>query len=204
MTTGGLLIFGLLAIFAGTNYIGAPLQPVEPWREDGRAIFRFEEEHPDMIAYTKWVKEPFTESPMTKDYQAETYRETDAEEDGGLERLAILAGRGQIVRQYSRGSSAGGVVQAEGPITVRVHLLYFPGWQAYIDGAPVELRISDPHGLIEVDVPAGQHRLDVRMEATPVRRLGAIISWCAFLSMIGLFALGIFAVGIDEKDYAQF
>ncbi|MCB0100363.1 MAG: GlyGly-CTERM sorting domain-containing protein, partial [Caldilineaceae bacterium] len=49
------------------------------------------------------------------------------------------------------------------------------------------LRISDPHGLIEVDVPAGQHRLDVRMEATPVRRLGTAISWGALLVMLGLF-----------------
>ena len=183
---GELLVFGLLAVFASTSYIGAPLQPIEPWREDGRAIFRFEEEHPDMIAYTKWVKEPFTQSPMTKDYQSASYQEAYGENDM-LERLAIIAGRGQIESQYSRGSSAGGVVQADGPITVRVHLLYFPGWRAYIDGAPTTLRISDPHGLIEVDVPAGQHRLDVRMEATPVRRLGTAISWGALLVMLGLF-----------------
>ncbi|MEZ4713677.1 MAG: hypothetical protein R3A44_41195 [Caldilineaceae bacterium] len=185
-SAGGLLVFGLLAVFAGAGYIGAPLQPVEPWREDGRAIFRFEAEHPDMIAYTKWVKEPFTESPMTKDYQADAYRE-EYGENGVLERLAIIAGRGQILSQYSRGSSAGGVVQADGPITVRVHLLYFPGWRAYVDGTATELRVSDPYGLIEVDVPAGQHRLDVHMEATPVRRLGTVISWSALIVVMGLF-----------------
>ncbi|MCB0084867.1 MAG: hypothetical protein KDE47_28200, partial [Caldilineaceae bacterium] len=174
------------AVFFFFCYISAPLQPVEPWREDGRAIFRFEEEHPDMIAYTKWVQEPFTQSPMTKDYQSASYEEAHGENDM-LERLAIIAGRGQIESQYSRGSSAGGVVRADGPITVRVHLLYFPGWRAYIDDTPAELRISDPHGLIEVDVPAGQHRLDVRMEATPVRRLGTAISWGALLVMLGLF-----------------
>ena len=51
----------LLVVFGGFAYVQADLQPVEPWREDGRAVFRFEEEHPDMIAYTEWVREPFTE-----------------------------------------------------------------------------------------------------------------------------------------------
>lgn len=184
-TSDGVLILGLLAIFASVGYVGAPLQPVEPWREDGRAIFRFEEEHPDMIAYTRWVEEPFTESPMSDDYRSEEYREEDGAA-GLLERLAIINGTGQIMSQYSRGSSAGGLVRADEPITVRVHLLYFPGWRAYVDGAPVAHRVSHPHGLIELDVPPGTHHIVVQMEATPVRRWGTAISWGALLGVMGL------------------
>ena len=60
---GGLVVFALLGVFASWPYVQANLSPVEPWREDGRAIFRFEQEHPDMIAYTQWVTQPLRRPP---------------------------------------------------------------------------------------------------------------------------------------------
>ncbi len=125
----------LLVVFGGFAYVQADLQPVEPWREDGRAVFRFEEEHPDMIAYTEWVSEPFTSSPMSDDYRRPDYEENYTD-DGILTRLAIVEGTGQILSQYSRGSSGGGVVEMETPGVVRIHELYFPGWQVFVDGEP--------------------------------------------------------------------
>ena len=68
----------LLGVFAGWPYLHANLSPIEPWREDGRAIFRFEQEHPDMIAYTQWVTQPFTSTAMTGDYAAPTIPRTTA------------------------------------------------------------------------------------------------------------------------------
>ncbi len=183
--SGGLLVIGLLIIFASYSYVNAQLQPVEPWREDGRAIFRFEREHPDMIAPTQWVKQPFTESPMTKDYAADNYRE-DYSDHGLLERLSILKGAGKVLSNYSRGSSGGGVVQLAQPSVVRINEFYFPGWQVRIDGRVTPHRVSDPYGLIEVDVPAGEHRIDARMGSTSVRQLGAIIAWLTLLISIGL------------------
>ncbi len=182
---GGLLVIGLLIMFASSSYVNAQLQPVEPWREDGRAIFRFEREHPDMIAPTQWVKQTFTESPMTKDYAANNYHE-DYSDNGLLERLSILKGAGKVLSNYSRGSSGGGVVQIEQPAVVRINEFYFPGWQVWIDGVLTPYRISDPYGLIEVDVPVGEHQIDARMGSTPVRLLGAIISWVTLLVALGL------------------
>jgi hypothetical protein len=167
-------------------YIQATLVPVEPWREDGRAIFRFEEEHPDMIAYTQWVKEPFTTSPMTQEYASPNYVENYSD-NGILTRLEILKGGGKVLSQYSRGSSGGGVVRVDGPATVRIHLYYFPGWQVRVDGQLVEARVSDPHGLIEVDVPAGEHHIDVRMGSTAPRRAGTITSWTTLVLLLGLW-----------------
>jgi hypothetical protein len=182
----GISVLALLIMLASFPYIQASLSPVEPWREDGRAIFRFEEEHPDMIAYTQWVKEPFTTSPMTGDYASPGYVENYGG-DGFLTRLAIIEGSGEILSQYSRGSSAGGVVRVDGPGTVRIHLYYFPGWQVRIDGQTVEARVSDPHGLLEVDLAAGEHRIDVRMGSTPPRRAGSITSWLTLVLLLGLW-----------------
>lgn len=181
-----LALAGVLVIFGSYAYIGAPLQPVEPWREDGRAIFQFEQEHPDMIAYTEWVQQPFKESPMTAEYASPDYRE-DYSEHGFLTRLAIVQGVGEVVSNYSRGSSFGGVVRiARGPATVRVHLLYFPGWQVYVDGQPAFFHVSEPYGLIDVDVSAGEHHIDVRMGSTLIRNVGALISGATLLLVAGL------------------
>lgn len=183
--TAGTLVLGALVILASAGFIGAALEPVEPWREDGRAVFRFEQEHPDMIAFTNFVREPFTASPMTADYAADGYSDVRGR-TAALTRLAIVEGAGEIISHSSAGSSGGGTVRMETPGVVRVHLFYFPGWRGYLDGAPVPIRLSNPHGLIEMDVPAGEHRIDVRMESTPARRLGAFIAWGTLIFTLGL------------------
>ena len=70
---------------------------------------------------------------------------------------------------------------------MRIHLYYFPGWQVRVDGEQVEPRISDPHGLMEVDVPAGEHRVDAVMGSTPPRTAGTITSWMTLLVLAGLW-----------------
>jgi hypothetical protein len=78
-------------------------------------------------------------------------------------------------------------VRLDGPATVRIHPYYFPGWQVRVDSQLVEARVSNPHGLIEVDVPAGEHRIDVRMGSTPPRRAGTITSWMTLVLLLGLW-----------------
>ena len=185
--SGGYLVFGLLTIFASWSLVGANLEPIEAWREDGRAIFRFEQKHPDMIANTEWVEASIQESPMTPNYASESYVE-DYTENGPLDRLAIVQGDGRILSRYSRGSSMGGTVLLDEAGVVRVHVLFFPGWQATVDGEVVAHRVSDPHGLVEFDVPAGEHQVEIRMGATATRRLGTIISISTLIATLGLLA----------------
>ncbi|MBK8047072.1 MAG: hypothetical protein IPK16_08085 [Anaerolineales bacterium] len=149
-TAEGLLVVALLGIYASTPYIRANLSPVEPWREDGRAIIAFENEHPDMIAYTEWVKQPFIKTPMSADYLSPDYAEHNGSA-GPLTRLQIISGQGMVTSQYSRGSSSGGVVQMATPGEVRINEFYFPGWQVTIDGQPVTAWRADPMGVIAVD-----------------------------------------------------
>lgn len=174
--SAGVILVVTLVILSSYPYIGAELEPVEPWREDGRAVYRFEQEHPDMIAYTEWVQDrPFTTSVMSEDYAAADYTEINGY-TADLTRLSIMQGVGTVVSQYSRGSSFGGTVRLTTPALVRVNLYYFPGWEVQLDGQPANYRISEQHGLIEIDVPAGEHQIDVRMGTTLVRQIGMGIS----------------------------
>ena len=181
----GLLLVSLLAVFASVPYVQAELQPVEAWRNDARLLMDFEWEHPTMIGYTGQVKERFTESLLTEDYRAEDFPET-----GFLERLAVIQGKGEVLSQTSRGASFQGLVQAEEPVVLQLRAYHFPGWQVTVDGVPVTPRVSDPHGLMEIDLPPGQHRVEVRMGATPARRLGLTISGFTALFLLGLWFWG--------------
>lgn len=185
--TSGMLLVGVVVIAGSYIYVNAPLQPVAPWREDGRAVYQFEREHPDMIAYTTWVQEKsFTESPMSAEYASPTYVENQGYTTS-LTRLVIIRGVGEVQQNYSFGSSFGGVVRMARPGTVRIHLYYFPGWQVTVDGQPALYQIAGPYGLLAVDLPAGIHRIDARMGWTPVRLVGAGISGALLFVVLLLF-----------------
>ena len=177
-------VLALLVVFASLHF-AAPeaLQPVEAWREDGRAVYQFEQQHPDMLGYTQWVKEPFTQSAMTAQYAAPDFS------NDRLERMGILSGEGTVLYHYSRGHSFGGEVEMASPGVVQIRVYFFPGWQVQMDGALVSHRLSPPDGLIEIDVPAGRHRIAIRMGITPVRTSGIAISGLTLTLLVGLVVL---------------
>lgn len=68
--------------------------------------------------------------------------------------------------------------------------LHWPGWQAQVDGAAVVLRPSASSGLIELDVPAGQHQVELRLGRTAVRLGAELASLLAICSRSGFCSRG--------------
>lgn len=64
----------------------------------------------------------------------------------------------------------------------RFRWYYFPGWQAWIDNKPAPVNYDGPHGLLAVDVPAGQHELHVAFGDTPLRRNATRLSLASLLT----------------------
>ena len=77
-------------------------------------------------------------------------------------------------------------MQADTPVTLQFYTYDYPGWQVWLDGELIEHRPESPHGLITVDLPAGDHRVELRMGSTPARTAGAVISGLAVLLIAGL------------------
>ncbi len=73
------------------------------------------------------------------------------------------------------------------PETVTLYLHYYPRWQATLNGQPVPLGYQEGRGLVQVQVPAGEHRLALRYGSTAAEQAGLLIS--------GLTALGLLALG---------
>ncbi len=179
-----LAIAGLTSVLlvASLPYVRAELAPVEPWRESPLAVFDFELNFKDMRGMTRWSeRQPQdADSPLIAQYLA-------GEE---IRRAAIVTGEGAIVAQEAGALHARATVLAVGPVRVRFYTYYFPGWRGTTNGQPVDLAPDPPNGLIGLDLPAGEHQVEVRFGATPVRTLGAGLSGAGLILVAGLFVLG--------------
>ena len=106
-----------------------------------------------------------------------------------LRRAAISSGDGRIISQGATATSAYARVEAQSEIRLRLYTYYFPGWRATIDGQPVFIAPEPPNGVIEFDVPPGEHLVQLRFGPTPLRRLAAAIT-AAALVVTGVLFVG--------------
>jgi len=70
----------------------------------------------------------------------------------------------------------------------RLYTFDFPGWTAYVDERETPIKPARPDGFITFEVPAGAHQVLVRLEDTPPRRLGWLVTGLAVLGSLGLLA----------------
>jgi hypothetical protein len=63
-------------------------------------------------------------------------------------------------------------------------ITYWPGWQAFVDGQPIETRAAPDLGYVQIDVPRGEHRVEFKLGNTPIRTIGEIISLIAWIIVI--------------------
>lgn len=90
----------------------------------------------------------------------------------------------QVTRQAA--SQEWRLVVASPEATVILPTLYWPGWQAAIDGQPALLEPAPGSGLMMIKVPAGQHTLSLRLSRTPVRLVAEILALGAGLFVVWL------------------
>lgn len=69
----------------------------------------------------------------------------------------------------------------------KINYYYFPGWTAYVDGKKTVLQ-KDEYGLINLKVPEGHHKIQLKFEDTPIRRWANFLSLFSFIALILLMA----------------
>ncbi len=75
------------------------------------------------------------------------------------------------------------LVKAKEPVPITISIANFPGWKAYLDGAEIQILTSE-NGLIEVNLPEGEHLLSLNFGATKVRMWSYLISTIAVILLI--------------------
>ena len=106
-------------------------------------------------------------------------------EDGRTVSVTIVRGAGAV--RVGRWQPRDIMLEVDAPeeLTLNVSQFYFPGWRARLDegngggGEPLEVRPSVPGGLLRLTVPAGQHRVSLRLERRWPEFLGQAASLAA-------------------------
>ncbi len=80
-------------------------------------------------------------------------------------------------------------LQVDQPVTLTLSLVYFPGWQATLDGTPLPVRPHPQSGLIDLSLGAGVHTLLLTFGETPLRW------WSDFVSLVAWAGLGLGLLG---------
>lgn len=174
-----LAIMLLVVILASYDYSAPQHTEVSPRAEEPVAIIDFETFHPpDRVGMTIWTQEQPQDSPLVPQYLAgEPLVKAHPLTEGARVEMVRHGGTSEEIKVTSP-------QEAE----VEFYTYYFPGWRAYVDGQETPIYPTEPYGLIALRVPAGEHRVHLRFEDTPVRKAGALISLLALLFTIGVLA----------------
>ena len=99
-------------------------------------------------------------------------------------KVELVSGQGQInlISQNSRRIIFTTENQTE--TTIKVNLVYFPGWLAKIDEVKTPIFFENEGGLIFLSVPQGKHKIEVLWEETTLRKLSDILSFVTFTGLI--------------------
>ncbi len=166
----------LLILVSTFDYTLPQHTEISPRAEQPVAVIDFELDYPDMRGMTAWTREFPKESPLIEQYlRGEPLRKAE-----------IIRGRGTVVPLRHGGRSEEVGVEAEEEITLLFYTYYYPGWRAYVDGKPVPIRPEGKYGLIALEVPAGQHKVLLRFEDTPLRFWSQLLSLASLVLSIVL------------------
>jgi hypothetical protein len=107
---------------------------------------------------------------------------------GELNKVRMMKGEGSAV--VEKWTPREIVLRSDFPggATLHVSQFYFPGWFVRVDDAVEASAVtpSKPGGLIEVQAPAGQHRLTLRLGERRPELAGQLISGVALLVFAAL------------------
>lgn len=81
-------------------------------------------------------------------------------------------------------------IEATQPTTLTLNVLYYPQWQAFLDGQQVPLNPQPITGYVQTQAPSGDHDLALRYSRSTAERIGLVMS--------GLTAVALLAVGARD------
>jgi hypothetical protein len=102
----------------------------------------------------------------------------------------VLRGDAQLALLHDGGESQRVSVKSNAASTIQFRVYYFPGWTARIDGQPAPLWPAGPQALITVEVPPGEHEVEIRLLDTNVRAFAKLLSLLSVLIAAAWLAIG--------------
>ncbi len=95
------------------------------------------------------------------------------------QKIEVEAAR--IVESRIQQAKYSATIKADGEVHVKVNTIYFPGWQAKVDGQKTLINYQNSFGLITFKLPKGEHKVIIDYGKTPVHLFSEIISLVALI-----------------------
>jgi hypothetical protein len=156
-------------------------------------LMRFQQSADEMTGSTAWVREIPTWSPLADYYIAGE----DVTTKINYDYLYRQQGRAHARTLELHVDSELVEYSADRPVLLTFNTFYYPGWRAYLldaekDEVIEELPIATRGelGLMTVRVPEGVGHVLLRLEDTPIRKLGTAVTF-ASLALIGLLLVSL-------------
>ena len=164
------LILCLVVILASFSYTQPQYTDIPAWAETPLAVINWDRASiVDRVGMVSATQEQPQTSPLEPKYL----------NGEPLTAAEIIVGTGEIETLRRGGAWDKVRVSATGPVTLQFYRYDYPGWQVTLDDQLLTYRAQPPYGLVTVDIPAGEHRLELWQGSTPVRTVGAIVSGLA-------------------------
>ena len=100
--------------------------------------------------------------------------------------LPTSAASHSFTNLYQKGTRVAFTANMEKDAAVTINFVYFPGWVATVDKRYVSLS-ANKSGLLQLQIPKGQHTVDVWFTETPFRLLADIISLVSAFFLLGFW-----------------
>ncbi len=89
--------------------------------------------------------------------------------------IEFISGRGEFLLLEEKPAYLKSRIKVEDEAAVRVNKTFYPGWEVYLGGEEVPFRIGKPFGFIQVEIPRGEHVLEVRLTKTPIQSFSDLL-----------------------------
>ncbi|MBZ0307394.1 MAG: hypothetical protein K8I82_15105, partial [Anaerolineae bacterium] len=78
-------------------------------------------------------------------------------------------------------------IKSDSAFPLQIRQMYFPGWKATLDGKAIRVYPQGRQGLATVDIPAGNHRLDIWYAGTRNQQVSMWVTLVGLMICAGLY-----------------
>lgn len=100
--------------------------------------------------------------------------------------VEFVKGSGTLENLQALGSKISFQEIGSSKSVIQVNTVYWPGWQAQVDGKPILISYHNAYGVMRLNVPSGSHMVSLRFVETPYRLFADILSSLGFVVLLVL------------------
>ncbi len=104
-------------------------------------------------------------------------------------KVEVLSGEASVSGLIFNSKKISFTAKADKGSKLLINAIYFPGWNAYVDGVKTNISYQNKNGVMEIDVVSGQHLVMFKFGETGVRLFSDVLSLIGFGLAIGLLAI---------------